>query len=350
MCDCNKTDLKRYNDYSFCLMIWFTFDLEKMTRTGSSTMIFLFRAALLFCTACFLISLYINTLFFGHVYYRIFRSCTLILNFHITHTCTLVHICNLPKLHLVAFHAVLYIVKIYLSHFTWLDILVVYMPVPCNRLINKYLSSRIIYWFTCHCNLPAIEIDLSHSICYRKKCLYCATKYSMTYVHVYLWRCINFVPLSTNVKLTGLSFNFERRFIFCKEISLLFLAYLLCNLCYWPCIIFFDMIRFWSHCMFILYVLSFLKLSFPLWDICSFRPFYILAAEVIWILLMCTLRLSFYLLAYQLCNWWFRYFLLFVMIRFRPFRLFANDAFRPLFYFNYFLDLTFLPNLKYPLS
>ena len=128
MGDCCKTDPKRNTDYSCCLMIWITFDLEMMTRIVSWTMILLFRAALHFRTSCFLISLYINTFFsFTYIYYTILRSCTLFLKFDITHTCILVHMCNLPQLHLVAFHAVLYIIKIYLSHFTWLDILIVYL-------------------------------------------------------------------------------------------------------------------------------------------------------------------------------------------------------------------------------
>ena len=241
------------------------------------------------------------------------------------------------------FHSKLFIDKIYLCHFTCIDILLRYLPVHCNTLINKYLGSRNTYWKSCHFNIGVIGFIFSLYYSLSIKYLKCALKYLMNYIHVFIRPCAYLLLLLVIVKLTRLIVCFMGIILFeILKFSVSFLTYLICNL------------RFRPRYIFNLLVLSFQELRLcnlrfrpsTFFVLIRFRPFRIFALSAFRLFSASVFDLRIYLLTYGLCNLrsWPLTFL--IQIVFRPFCLFALGAFRYLFNFFNFLSLISHPNYK----
>ena len=221
--------------------------------------------------------------------------------------------------------------KIYLLLFTCINILIRYLPVHCNCLINTYLGSRNTYWKTCHFNIGAIGVDFTLYYSMSIKYLKCAIKYSLNFIHVYgwLWPCV--LLLSDIVKCTRLSFYFSGAFLLgILKLSHSSFRHQLYNFCFRSGYIL-DMIRPCARCMLILQVLSFQKLSSLPNVRGSIRPCHMLATEPMWIFFPCILGSAGYLFTHEFRNLSFYLF---------------TETFQTSCHSIYFFNLLFHPNFK----
>ena len=170
-------DLETITDYGSCPTELFDITRGYRTRNYLSIMrmphgtypqpiILLFIGCLLLYLVSF-IHIYLSYIKFI-CKYRLFQSILLLYRQLFFNTrfssCTLSFDFNVTPLHVftcVKYYTQLFIGKIYLSLFTCKNIPILFLPVRYNRLINKYLSSQLIYWNTCLDNKPAIGVDFT---------------------------------------------------------------------------------------------------------------------------------------------------------------------------------------------
>ena len=193
------------------------FTMEMTTWTVLSTMILFPQAVISFFIACFIVivSFYLFQIFavtFKHVHRIIsqhiaFTFSIKLYMYHYTLDFQLIspHVFTCRMLYYQTL-----IDKIYLSKFTCENTPILFLPVRYNRLINKYLSGRLIYWNTCLDNISTIGIDFTLYISLSEKYLYGAVKYLVTYYHICirLCRCFETLVLCNTHLNIGPRFNF----------------------------------------------------------------------------------------------------------------------------------------------